>query len=192
MAPAIESMTAPDNSLTENGSSKTTVGIIYPPPEVRSKYLRKVIFFCMLLNYLFVHYLLDIVDKTATFVARNGQEFESRIRKNEINNPKFNFLNTGDPYHAYYQYKVKEIREGSTTTDSAPAPEVGVTKVPPGPPGKPPPPAPTSAPASLAQQQKQQEILKQFQQEKAPQIPKEPPPDFEFIVDPPSISAMEL
>jgi splicing factor 3A subunit 1 len=129
------------------------------------------------------------VDKTATFVARNGQEFEARIRKNEINNPKFNFLNTGDPYHAYYQYKVKEIREGKPVETAAPA----ITTAAPAPPsGKPPPPsAPTSAPASLAQQQKQQEILKQLQQD-IPQIPKEPPPDFEFIVDPPSISAMEL
>ena len=128
------------------------------------------------------------MDKTASFVARNGLEFEARIRKNEQNNPKFNFLNTGDPYHAYYQYKVKDIREGKqveavpAATPAAPVP---------GPPGKPPPPAPTTAPASLAQQQKQQEILKQFQQE-APVIPKEPPPEFEFIVDPPSISAMEL
>lgn len=55
---------------------------------------------------------LDIVDKTASFVARNGPEFEARIRQNELGNPKFNFLNSGDPYHAYYQHKVKEIREG--------------------------------------------------------------------------------
>ena len=54
----------------------------------------------------------DIVDKTASFVARNGPEFETRIRQNEINNPKFNFLNQADPYHAYYQHKVKEFREG--------------------------------------------------------------------------------
>lgn len=129
------------------------------------------------------------MDKTASFVARNGLEFEARIRKNEQNNPKFNFLNTGDPYHAYYQYKVKDIREGKQA-ETAPAVTPAAVPVP-GPPGKPPPPAPTSAPASLAQQQKQQEILKQFQQE-APVIPKEPPPEFEFIVDPPSISAMEL
>lgn len=54
----------------------------------------------------------DIVDKTASFVARNGPEFESRIRQNELGNPKFNFLSGGDPYHAYYQHKVNEIREG--------------------------------------------------------------------------------
>lgn len=45
-------------------------------------------------------------------MARNGPEFEARIRQNELGNPKFNFLNSGDPYHAYYQHKVKEIREG--------------------------------------------------------------------------------
>ena len=38
------------------------VGIIYPPPEVR-----------------------NIVDKTASFVARNGPEFEQRIKQNELN-----------------------------------------------------------------------------------------------------------
>ena len=63
---------------------KPLVGIIYPPPEVR-----------------------NIVDKTASFVARNGPEFESRIRQNEANNAKFNFLTTTDPYHAYYKHKVK-------------------------------------------------------------------------------------
>lgn len=56
--------------------------------------------------------LIDIVDKTASFVARNGPEFESRIRKNEMNNSKFNFLNPSDPYHAYYQHKVREFKEG--------------------------------------------------------------------------------
>lgn len=54
----------------------------------------------------------DIVDKTAIFVARNGQEFEARIYQNEIKNPKFNFLNPSDPYHNYYKHKVKEFSEG--------------------------------------------------------------------------------
>lgn len=40
-----------------------------------------------------------------------------------------------------------------------------------------------------AAQQKQQEILKQVEQ---PFVPKDPPPDFEFIADPPSISALDL
>ena len=54
----------------------------------------------------------DIVDKTASFVARNGPSFEERIKANEIDNPKFNFLTPTDPYHAYYQHKVKEFGEG--------------------------------------------------------------------------------
>ena len=129
------------------------------------------------------------MDKTAVFVARNGLEFEARIHKNEQSNPKFNFLKPGDPYHAYYQYKVKEMKEGkSGEVPAAPAPN---TMAPP-PPVKPQSaPVPVNVPAPSAQHQKQQEILKQFHQD-IPQIPKEPPPDFEFIVDPPSISAMEL
>ena len=120
--------------------------IIYPPPEVR-----------------------NIVDKTASFVARNGVEFEQRIKQNEINNPKFNFLNTGDPYHAYYQYKVDLIREGKQEPEKIKAPEVPATAV-----------------AS-----KQSELLKSITKEKDI-VPKEPPSDFEFVADPPSISAFDL
>lgn len=130
-------------------TTKPIVGIIYPPPEVR-----------------------NIVDKTASFVARNGPEFESRIRQNELGNPKFNFLNTGDPYHAYYQHKVKEFKEGK---GSEPPP--------------PPPPVQQKTVAS-ATQLKQQEILKQVTEQ--PFVPKDPPPDYEFMADPPSISALDL
>jgi len=38
-------------------------------------------------------------------------------------------------------------------------------------------------------QQKQLEILKQVEQ---PFIPREPPAEFEFVADPPSISALDL
>jgi len=31
---------------------------------------------------------------------------------NEAGNTKFNFLNRHDPYHAYYQHKINEIKEG--------------------------------------------------------------------------------
>lgn len=55
---------------------------------------------------------IDIVDKTASFVARNGPSFESKVREAESNNSKFNFLNPHDPYHAYYLHKVKEFMEG--------------------------------------------------------------------------------
>jgi len=65
------------------------VGIIYPPPEVR-----------------------NIIDKTASFVVKNGEKFEERIKEKEAGNPKFNFLNSADPYYAYYRFKVKDFQEG--------------------------------------------------------------------------------
>ncbi|GLV44318.1 Splicing factor 3a subunit 1 [Carabus blaptoides fortunei] len=133
----------------EPGPINTVVGIIYPPPEVR-----------------------NIVDKTASFVARNGPEFEARIRQNELGNPKFNFLNTGDPYHAYYRHKVNEFKEGRGQEPAAGLP-AAISKL----------------SVTAAAQQKQQEILKQVEQ---PFVPKDPPTDFEFIADPPSISALDL
>lgn len=57
-------------------------------------------------------FLIAIVDKTAAFVARNGVDFENKIREKEAANPRFSFLNATDPYNAYYQHKVTEFREG--------------------------------------------------------------------------------
>lgn len=64
-----------------------TIGIIHPPPDIKS-----------------------IIDKTASFVAKNGPEFEKRIIANNVNNSKFNFLTSSDPYHAYYQHRLSEFR----------------------------------------------------------------------------------
>lgn len=58
-----------------------TIGSIHPAPDIR-----------------------NIVDKIAQFVAKNGLEFEKRILANNAANVKFNFLNSPDPYHAYYQF----------------------------------------------------------------------------------------
>ncbi|KAL1916397.1 uncharacterized protein VTP21DRAFT_5588 [Calcarisporiella thermophila] len=68
-------------------------GIIYPPPEIK-----------------------NVVDKTASFVARFGAQFEDHVRENERGNPKFSFLNENDPYHAYFQYRIQEAREGKNIT----------------------------------------------------------------------------
>ncbi|RLV97799.1 hypothetical protein DV515_00011477 [Chloebia gouldiae] len=140
-APPAESKPPEEEPKEEAAPAKPVVGIIYPPPEVR-----------------------NIVDKTASFVARNGPEFEARIRQNEINNPKFNFLNPNDPYHAYYRHKVSEFKEGKAQEPSAAIPKV------------------------MQQQQSAQQQLPQ----KETVVPKEPPPEFEFIADPPSISAFDL
>ncbi|KAL3617476.1 hypothetical protein CASFOL_037797 [Castilleja foliolosa] len=64
-----------------------TIGIIYPPPDIRT-----------------------IVDKTSHFVSKNGPEFEKRIMAHNEGNAKFNFLRASDPYHAYYQHRLSEAR----------------------------------------------------------------------------------
>ncbi|KAG9354705.1 hypothetical protein JZ751_001418 [Albula glossodonta] len=140
-----------DEPKDETPATKPIVGIIYPPPEVR-----------------------NIVDKTASFVARNGPEFEARIRQNEINNPKFNFLNPNDPYHAYYRHKVNEFKEGKAQEPSAAVPKVMQQQ----------------AMQQAPQQQLPQKVQAQVIHETV--VPKEPPPEFEFIADPPSISAFDL
>ncbi|GAV58127.1 Surp domain-containing protein/PRP21_like_P domain-containing protein, partial [Cephalotus follicularis] len=74
-----------------------TIGIIHPPPDFR-----------------------NIVDKTAQFVAKNGSEFEKRIIASNANNPKFNFLSTSDPYHAYYQHRLFEFRAQNQSSGQQP------------------------------------------------------------------------
>lgn len=80
--------------------STRIVGFIRPPPDIRV-----------------------IVDKTAAFVARMGDEVEMKLSAAEASNLKFNFLRSDDPYHAYYRHKVTEGRNGgggkSETGDTA-------------------------------------------------------------------------
>jgi splicing factor 3A subunit 1 len=72
-----------------------TIGIIHPPPDIRV-----------------------IIEKTATFVAKNGPEFERRIISHNQGNAKFNFLQPSDPYHAYYQHRVAEIAAAPPGADA--------------------------------------------------------------------------
>ncbi|KAI8831576.1 Pre-mRNA splicing factor PRP21 like protein-domain-containing protein [Chytridium lagenaria] len=64
-------------------------GLIYPPPEIRT-----------------------VADATARYVAKHGGPFEERIRIDKKHDQKFCFLNPNDPYRAYYDFKLKEAREG--------------------------------------------------------------------------------
>jgi len=127
-------------------------GIIYPPSEIR-----------------------NIVDKTATFVARNGPEFENRILSNEGKNEQFAFLTESNPYHAYYKQKVSDMRDqleksivmhGSAVRDEVKAPEVMKKK------------ATVVAAEAMAA--------------KAKAVPKEPPPPDQFVVEHPRhVSSLE-
>ena len=53
--------------------------------------------------------LKTIIDKTATFVARNGPEFETRIKNEQAATAKFSFLQPNDPFNPYYRAKVVEL-----------------------------------------------------------------------------------
>jgi calcium homeostasis endoplasmic reticulum protein len=54
--------------------------------------------------------LVNIINKLANFVARNGPDFEKMTQIKQINNPKFSFLIPGDEYYSYYQFRVNEER----------------------------------------------------------------------------------
>ena len=80
-------------------------GIIRPPPDIRV-----------------------VADRTAMFVAKNGRAFESRILGSaKGKTPKFAFLQTSSPFHAYYEDRIKHFESGgddekkSETDESATA-----------------------------------------------------------------------
>ena len=97
--------------------SKPPPGVVLPPRDIRG-----------------------IIEKTAGFVARNGAAFEDRVRQNNIGNPKFSFLTPNDAYNGFYEWRIKEIKEGRGTAVSAgregeaPAPAPEKPKGPPEPP----------------------------------------------------------
>lgn len=79
------------------------LGIVQPPPELKI-----------------------VIDKTADWVARNGEgmfkqlihnlpdtlsAFENKILFEQKDNAQFGFLRVGNPYFAYYQYRVREVRK---------------------------------------------------------------------------------
>ncbi|XP_074347562.1 putative splicing factor 3A subunit 1 [Apium graveolens] len=64
-----------------------TIGVIHPPQDIRK-----------------------IVDTTASYVAKNGQDFQINIMR-YAQNSKVSFLKASDPYHAYYQQRLFEYRD---------------------------------------------------------------------------------
>ncbi|GFH15664.1 uncharacterized protein HaLaN_11932 [Haematococcus lacustris] len=78
------------NEIKKLATQTKAIGVIMPPPDIRA-----------------------IVDKTAS------PEFEKRILANERSNVKFNFLQPTDPYHAYYQMRIKFFSsDGDTAKDT--------------------------------------------------------------------------
>lgn len=95
-----------------NGSAsdgQPVTGIIYPPPDIRSKisfekgHNNSVLIYCILIT--------EMIDKAAANLATKGPELENHIRETNKDG-RFNFLNPNDPYYAYYRFKYQEVKEG--------------------------------------------------------------------------------
>jgi len=84
------------DSTMEDFASKAPEGTILPPPESRR-----------------------LIEKTAGYVARNGASFEEKIREGQGGNPKMSFMFPEDAYHAYYRWRMSEIKAGRGNAVSA-------------------------------------------------------------------------
>ncbi|CAM9527992.1 unnamed protein product, partial [Ectocarpus sp. 12 AP-2014] len=70
----------------------------------------------------------QVVEKMVGYVAKNGQAFEDRVRKREVSNPTFDFLNPTNKFHAYYKRQLALAKgepvppaPGQRNTGGAPA-----------------------------------------------------------------------
>jgi splicing factor 3A subunit 1 len=72
-------------------------GLIRPPPEIRV-----------------------VADRTALYVAKNGRTFETRILNSaKGQTPKFAFLHTTSPFHAYYEDRIQHYESnGGVESDT--------------------------------------------------------------------------
>ncbi|KAF4688021.1 splicing factor 3a, subunit 1 [Perkinsus olseni] len=79
------------------GAQQNDALLIYPPADIKS-----------------------VIDKTAEFVAKHGDEFERRVMVQQAKQAKFAFLTPGNPYRRYYEHRVAELR-GGVQGESGPA-----------------------------------------------------------------------
>eukprot|EP00834_Sanchytrium_tribonematis_P005003 NODE_277_length_10928_cov_0.583987.p1 type:complete len:512 gc:universal NODE_277_length_10928_cov_0.583987:9142-7607(-) len=56
--------------------------------------------------------LQAVIDKTASFIAKNGMAFQQRIMDQSEQSSKFNFLQNTDPYYNYFEYTLNLIKQG--------------------------------------------------------------------------------
>ena len=61
----------------------------------------------------------NVIDKTAEFVAKMGDDFEKKVAVQQAGQPKFAFLNAGNPYRRYYELRIQELREGRESSKPA-------------------------------------------------------------------------
>ncbi|GAB7353554.1 hypothetical protein MBLNU459_g3988t1 [Dothideomycetes sp. NU459] len=76
---------------------KPPPGVILPPKEVR-----------------------NLLEKAAGYIARNGNNFLSRLRDGATaDNPKLQFVFEDNPYHPYFLWRIEEIKDGRGNAVSA-------------------------------------------------------------------------
>mmetsp|Transcript_7963 Transcript_7963/g.10953 ORF Transcript_7963/g.10953 Transcript_7963/m.10953 type:complete len:624 (+) Transcript_7963:38-1909(+) len=68
-----------------------------------------------------------IIDRTASFVARIGPDFEKRIFEKEKGEPKFNFLKPTDIFHTYYRNRIQAYKEELANEQGVSAPQTDVS-----------------------------------------------------------------
>ena len=54
--------------------------------------------------------LANCIEKTAEFICAQGAQMEILMRAKDTENPKFQFLNPGNPYHAIYKQVLEKKR----------------------------------------------------------------------------------
>ena len=55
--------------------------------------------------------LKSVVDKTAEYVAKNGDTFERTVLERHAGDSRFNFINPWDTYHSYYSMIKQQYRD---------------------------------------------------------------------------------
>ena len=68
-----------------------------------------------------------IIDRTAKFIAQtqDPRKFEDKIRETQRQDPKFSFLNSADPYNAYYRHRMEKVARGEVDDEPAAEKEGG-------------------------------------------------------------------
>ena len=58
--------------------------------------------------------LATVIEKTSEFIATQGAQMEILMRAKEAHNPKFQFLNPGNPYHPIYKQVLEKKKARSS------------------------------------------------------------------------------
>lgn len=58
------------------------------------------------------------LEKTASFVCKQGPQMEILIKTKQANNPQFSFLNQSDPLYKYYKHVLNALKSGTYKIES--------------------------------------------------------------------------